>query len=177
MSIHLKHLTLIMILMLAKPVSAFEWGVTDVIGTSQYLRGEVWSGRFQSYNGAFYDASNLYERKNISVTMQQTFYVAVDDLVIFSPTHFDTGYKSDLFTSQPVFAVGLGVQKKLSNATLEIVGRNLLQIGGETSERPCVDSFKRRYHCGVGVSWSDASSARLDHDLTPTFNIIIRHPF
>ena len=176
-SIHAFLSALVLSLFGSQMALAGEWGITDVRGTSEYVRGAVWSGKFQSYNGAEYDASAFYKQKNTTITMQQTAYVELEELVIFSPVFFDNGYESDLFTSEPIMAFGLGFQKKVGNTTLELVGNNLLQIGGETSERPCVDGFKRQYHCGLGVAWSDASSALLKHDLMPTFNFVLRYAF
>lgn len=154
-----------------------EIGVTDFRAHSSYVRGGVWSGIFKSYNGRLYNASNLYKQKNTTITMTQTFYYKWDNTLLFVPTYFDTGYKSDLFRSQPVFAFGFGVQKKFDNLGFELVARNLFQIGGQSSENPCFDSFKRKYHCGLGVAWSESQSARLNHDLSSSVNLVFKYEF
>ena len=169
--------TLIICLVIVKPASAIDWGITEVRANNEYSRGSVWSGLFNSYNGTSYDVSNFYKSKNVILTFHQTLYVDLEDTVFFLPMYFDNGYESDLLTTEPVLAFGLGIQKKLGNLTMELAGKNLWQIGGSTSEQPCFDSFSRQYHCGTGMAWSDSSSVHLIHDLEPKFNFVLRYAF
>ena len=103
--------TLIIFLVITKTASSIDWGITDVRANNEYSRGSVWSGRFKSYNGTSYNVSDFYKSKNVTLTFHQTLYVDLQDTVFFLPMYFDNGYESDLLTTEPVLAFGLGIQK------------------------------------------------------------------
>ena len=154
-----------------------DWGITELRGNSDYVRGSIWSGIFKSYNGETYDASEFYKQKNTNVTLESTIYYSTDKIIFFFPTYFDNGYTSDLFKSEPIISFGMGAYTKMGPYSLEFVAKNLVELGGDTSERPCVDSFDRQYHCGLGIAWSDYGSSKLNHDLGQTLNLVIKYDF
>ena len=79
------------------------------------------------------------------------------------PWSFDNGYKSDLFNTNPVLQLGAFLVVKRSNLLIEFGANNLLQIGGRVSERACVDSLSREFHCGTGLPWVDRPPANIDN--------------
>jgi len=84
------------------------------------------------------------------------------------PLHFDNGYQADLYQAQPFFGLGLVTQWAASERV--VLGFHLhdaLKLGGKVSEQPCHDGFRRRFHCGTGLPWTDAG-AHLRHSNVST---------
>lgn len=73
------------------------------------------------------------------------------------PLHFDNGFNAALYKAEPYFGGGL-VMHWATGERL-VWGFHLhdaLRFGGAVKERPCHDGFRRRFHCGTGLPWSDA---------------------
>lgn len=48
-----------------------------------------------------------------------------------------------------------------------------LQWGGKVLERPCHDGFRRAFHCGTGLPWTDAAPHLKQRAVTPLAKLTI----
>lgn len=139
--------------------------ISNIFIKNGYDRGAVWDGKFTAPNGTVFDTSEFYTATRETLSGHLNFnWMLNDNLLITLPTNFDTGYKSALFKAEAILGIGFGISYGTSRHLIQVGGLNLIQIGGDTSERPCIDSFNRQYHCGTGHPWSESSSVLLDHD-------------
>lgn len=47
------------------------------------------------------------------------------------------------------------------------------QLGGKVRERPCHDGFRRAFHCGTGLPWTDAAPHLKQRAVTPLAKLTI----
>lgn len=152
--------------------------ISNIFLKNGYDRGSVWDGKFVAPNGNAFDTSDFYEAKRETLTGNLNLnWMPNDHLLITVPTNFDTGYESALFKTEAIIGIGFGISYRTSNRLIQVGGLNLIQIGGDTSERPCVDSFSRQYHCGTGLPWSESSSIFLKHDYSKEFYLRYAYRF
>ena len=72
------------------------------------------------------------------------------------PLALDAGYDAELMQTRPMAGLGIGAAIDFGAQTvLSLRAENILRLGGQTSEQPCYDDFRRRFHCGTGMAWTD----------------------
>ena len=122
------------------------------------LTSYVWDGRFIALNGDNYDMAHLYRsqgpelniKMGLNILSGKTWQISV-------PLHADMGYRADLYEATPY--IGFGLSGRWQKSDQVQVGFRLddaLQWGGDVQERACHDGFRRAFHCGTGLPWSDA---------------------
>lgn len=116
-----------------------------------------YTGLFVAPNNEKYDTSRFYKSSGVLLHGQFIASRKFNNIgTIRIPVFFDVGYSSILYTANPFISMGVQLDMSLSETTSIIIGvSNLSQIGGEVSERPCVDVFNRDFHCGTGRPWGD----------------------
>ena len=72
------------------------------------------------------------------------------------PVSLDGGYQAKLYQAEPLLSLGLGaIVKTSSNSLITLRINDAFKVGGDIKEQPCYDSFRRQYHCGSGLAWTD----------------------
>ena len=166
---------------LALSISSFSFS-DSIEFSGVYIEGThkittPYSGLFVAPNNELHDMSKFYENSGLLLHGQfvaskrfnktGTFYI---------PVFFDVGYNSILYKAEPFISMGVLFQTNLSDTTSIIVeARNVAQVGGYISERPCIDEFDRDFHCGTGRPWGDRP--QLKASLPSILSINIRGSF
>ena len=127
-------------------------------GSGKHTYSSPYDGRFTALNGERYDVSEFYTSNRLELNVSGVaLWTKSPQLSIRLPWYFDNGYKSTLYNSEPVLQVGVFFIVYKSQSSLEFGISNLLRVGGNISERPCVDHLSRDFHCGTGLPWVDRS--------------------
>ena len=141
-----------------KPASA-DIILLPISGSSSHQFSSPYSGKFQAINGEIFDVSRYYASSSTELNLNGFVMWDMDDRLVFTvPWSFDLGYKSDLFEADPVLQLGVSVKVLSENQSFSFGVINLLTIGGNITETPCVDSLFRDFHCGTGLPWVDRPS-------------------
>lgn len=154
-----------LILLLPLPAQAGDALFKNLLARVDYLQvhdahrtSYVWDGRFKAINGDAYNVAHFYRTKGPEFNVQAAIKLhETSRLRLTLPIQIDNGYKADLYRARPYFGLGL-VAQWATNERL-VMGFHLhdaLKIGGEVNESPCHDGFRRAFHCGTGLPWSDA---------------------
>jgi hypothetical protein len=154
-----------LLLLLPLPAHAGDALLRDLLTRIDYLQIEdshrtsyVWDGRFNAINGDAHNVAHFYRAKGPQFNMRTAVKLhETPRLRLTLPLQIDHGYKADLYRARPYLGLGLVAQWAASERL--VLGLHLhdaLQIGGEVRESPCHDSFRRQFHCGTGLPWSDA---------------------
>ena len=138
--------------------SSVELSLIEFNAVYDYQRIEPWSGVFKDYTGKEWDVQEFYQNDQTSFAIKPEF------LLIYNSNNFtefsvyaDNGYKSDLFRVQPKIHIDQTTYFKITkNSFLGI--NTYLELFGGVDESPCYDDFRREYHCGTGLAWSDSYS-------------------
>lgn len=168
---------LFLFLIIASPAQAGNERLQDLLARIDYLQVEdthrtsyVWNGRFNAINGDAYDMAHFYRAKRPQFNVQAAIkWLETPRLHLSLPVQIDNGYEADLYRAKPY--IGLGLVAQWAATDRLVLGFHLhdaLQIGGAVRESPCHDGFRRRFHCGTGLPWSDAG-AYLRHSNVATF--------
>ena len=136
--------------------SSLEFSLIEFNAVYDYQRIEPWSGGFKDYNGKEWNVKEFYKNDQISFAIKPEF------LLIHNPNNFtefsvyaDNGYQSDLFTVQSKINIEQTTYFKITkNSYLGI--NTYFEFFGGVKEKPCFDDFRREYHCGTGLAWSDS---------------------
>ena len=91
------------------------------------------------------------------------------------PWSFDAGYDSALFQTDPALQLGVRADLSFQNKSVTFGVDNLLSIGGNVTERPCLDQLFRDFHCGTGLPWTDKPNPSTAD--TQTYHITYRVAF
>ena len=119
-----------------------------------------YSGYFEALNGDFHDASKYYKSESIELNVSGFLLFPWSySTTLKLPWFLDLGYKSKLYSVDPVIKVGVHVVNINGNRKIELGVDNLIKIGGEVIEWPCVDDLFREFHCGTGLPWVDKPAA------------------
>jgi hypothetical protein len=158
----MKKLFLLLSLFIAQPAFADGWQILSLSASSEHEGSHVWSGKFTALNGRDYDASAFYSPRNQTLSAKIIMARPQQNRVTWlMPIALDGGYEARLYQAKPLFSFGLGAAIALSgDAMVSLRAENLMRLGGTISEQPCYDGFRRQYHCGTGLAWTDYS--RLD---------------
>ena len=131
---------------------------------SEHLGSKVWSGKFRGLNGRDYNASEFYQSENPEFSATALLMLQPQQAVSWLlPISVDAGYQSKLYAAAPLASIGFGAAISLNRlSVLTVRADNLLVAGGAVSERPCYDGYRRRYHCGTGLAWTDFQRQDID---------------
>lgn len=125
-------------------------------GSNKHIYTKPYSGHFNALNGDYHDASEYYKSERLELNISGLLLIAMSpSTTLRLPWFVDLGYKSRLYSVDPLIEFGVHVVNIKGNRTFEFGLDNLVKIGGEVSEQPCVDSLYREFHCGTGVPWTD----------------------
>ena len=150
---------LIFLFFIFQNINANAFELYKVEANSDFDRVDVWSGTFLDYSGDMWDVSEYYYQENNPFKVSLFFKNMVNGLNISSKLYYDNGYKSALLDVDPLIYLSISSKYSLSkNSDIKLVLDPLISIGGKVTESPCYDSFRRAYHCGTGMAWSDARS-------------------
>ena len=136
--------------------SSVEFSLIEFNAIYDYQRIEPWSGVFKDYTGKEWNVQEFYKNDQLSFAIKPKF------LLIYNSNNFtelsiygDNGYKSDLFRVKPKINIDQTTYFKITkNSFLGI--NTYLEFFGGIDESPCYDDFRREYHCGTGLAWSDS---------------------
>jgi hypothetical protein len=133
-----------------------------------------YSGRFTAINGDKFDASEYFKSSNLELSISGFSAIFFENnLSIKLNWLLDIGYNSALYNVQPSLLGGVGLIKSNPGSKFEIVLNNLFFLGGELSERACVDVLEREFHCGSGLPWSDY----VPYEITPDVEVLVNWTF
>lgn len=151
-------------------------------------RSGVWTGRFVDFAGNHWDVSRFYEAKYQIISGNVVIGQAIDrkqeskksETVIFflHRIDFDTGFKSALYEAQPFISWSpTGIVSLNEHLSLAVGVQNLFSLGGHTRESPCFDDFRREFHCGTGLPWSDYPNKKTRFSPAKKLQVSIRYVF
>ena len=161
-----------------------DWRVLGLSAKSEHAGSKVWSGNFTAPNRRHYDASGFYAPTNQPFSAKAVLAKPdnkpgnkpSDNRVTWLlPIALDAGYRAQLYQAAPLFSLGIGAAFALPEHTMvSIRAENLLRLGGGVSEQACYDGFRRQFHCGTGLAWTDYTrhgETRRDAIALPTIKI------
>lgn len=145
------------------------WHVLSLSAKSEHVGSRVWSGNFTALNQRNYDAARFYEPTNQLFSAKMIFAKAANRtanqratrrvtrrVTWLLPIALDAGYRAQLYQAAPLFSLGIGAAFALPEHTMvSIRAENMLRLGGGVSEQACYDGFRRQFHCGTGLAWTD----------------------
>ena len=140
-------------------VSAYAFELVKVEASGDFERVDVWSGKFMDLSGKVWDTSEYYSQENESYS--SSFYVSHDfnRFRFTSKIFLDSGYDSALIDVDPLYYISLSAKYQLGeNEKIKVVIDPIIKMGGGVTESACYDDFRRAFHCGTGMAWSDAQS-------------------
>lgn len=168
---------LFILLLLPLPAQAGSAWAQNMLARLDYLyvhdthrTSYVWDGRFRAIDGTPYDKHELYisSRPQFNTKLGIKLY-DTGTLRLSLPLHYDNGYRAALYDAEPFLGGGLiGRWHYRENLTLGFALHDVVQVGGRLQESPCYDGFRRAFHCGTGLPWTDAKPY-LQRDNTPAF--------
>ena len=150
---------LIFIFLFSLPISVHALELVKIEANGNFERLEVWSGKFTDLSGNLWDVSNYYSQENESFNASLFFNHSFNKFSLTSKIYLDNGYDSALLDIDPLYYFSLSAKYHLGeNKKLKVVLDPMIKFGGGVTESPCYDDFRRAFHCGTGMSWSDAQS-------------------
>lgn len=175
-------IVLIIGLLCLPALPAKAWDMLSLTAASEHQGSDVWSGKFTGLNGRSYDASAFYRPNNQPFSAKAVLTRRGSAHVTWLlPIAADAGYQARLYQAEPLLSLGTGAAIRFArHAMLSIRLDNLVRLGGDVSEQPCYDGFRRQYHCGTGVAWRDYQNSDIDRRGsygTPAVKIKLTHRF
>jgi len=126
---------------------------------NDYNRTTVWTGNFIDYSGQQWDVSNYYDNKIESFHAGIFLSHEINGIDFTSKLYLDNGYDSTLYDVKPLTYISIAADYQYSeNKSFKLMLDPIIQYGGSVSESPCFDDFRRAYHCGTGLNWTDVIS-------------------
>ncbi|MBT7642844.1 MAG: hypothetical protein HN715_07640 [Rhodobiaceae bacterium] len=146
------------------PGSSFaqDWQLLQLSARSQHQGSKVWSGRFHGLNGTVYNATEFYQPTRPQFSASGLLALPRSrGLTWLVPISVDAGYSAKLYQARPLASLGFGAAVRLGpHSLVSFRVDNILVAGGKVSEQPCFDSFRRRFHCGSGLAWTEFETTR-----------------
>ena len=150
-----------------------------LIAGNKHLTSRPWSGAFSAIDGTPHRVEKFYQ----STRQQLNFKTALKTWQTrrtksLLTMHYDNGFAAPLYTAQPYLGLGLSSYIKLGGKTMmSLHALDLWQTGGEITESPCYDGFKREFHCGTGLAWRDVKDHIGERQVDPRFFARIAYRF
>ena len=140
-------------------VSAYAFELVKIEASGDFERVDVWSGKFMDLSGKVWDTSEYYSQDNESYNTSIYINHDFSKFRFTSKIFLDSGYDSALIDVDPLYYISLSAKYQLSeNEKIKAVIDPIIKMGGGVTESACYDDFKRAFHCGTGMAWSDAQS-------------------
>jgi len=135
-------------------------------GSSNHFYGIPYSGYFTAINGTHFNASQYYESQKTEFHLSglAAIFINVEWSIKLDWT-FDNGFYSDLYQVDPSFLSKITLIRSHEKNTFEFSINNALWLGGNITEKACIDTLNRNFHCGTGLPWSDYQPYELSNDL------------
>lgn len=150
-------LSLAALALLSAPMDYFDMSLVRLNVTPQHAASKVWRGHFTALNGRFFNAAHFYRNRDVALSAAAIWAKPMSERVsLLVPLALDAGYDAELMQTRPMAGLGIGAAIDFGAQTvLSLRAENILRLGGQTSEQPCYDDFRRRFHCGTGMAWTD----------------------
>ena len=140
-------------------VSAYAFELVKIEASGDFERVDVWSGKFMDLSGKVWDTSEYYSQDNESYNTSIYINHDFSKFRFTSKIFLDSGYDSALIDIDPLYYISLSAKYQLGeNENIKVVIDPIIKMGGGVTESACYDDFKRAFHCGTGMAWSDAQS-------------------
>ena len=140
-------------------VSAYAFELIKIEASGDFERVDVWSGKFMDLSGKAWDTSKYYSQENESYNTSFFINHDLNRFKFTSKIFLDSGYDSALIDVDPLYYISLSAKYQLSeNEKIKVVIDPIIKMGGGVTESACYDDFRRAFHCGTGMAWSDAQS-------------------
>ncbi len=158
--------------------SVYSLELVKVEANENFDRIDVWSGKFIDLSGNLWDTSEYYSQENESFNTSLFLYHEFNKFSFTSKIFLDNGYNSTLIDVDPLYYLSLSAKYHLGeNKKLKVILDPIIKFGGGVTESPCYDDFRRAFHCGTGLAWSDAVSGgflkKYDQNQSIQFSYII----
>lgn len=141
--------------------------IVPISGASSHSYSYPYSGKFKAINGESFDVSSLYTSSSLEFFLKGLIFWDVrNNITLKVPWSIDLGYESEVFITEPVLQLGLSVVYLFENKSVEFGVTNLISIGGQVNETPCVDRLFREFHCGTGLPWVDKPDPLTNNTMT-----------
>lgn len=176
---------IIVVLLLLMPLSAradfLAWlnKIDYLLAEDSHSVSRVWSGHFKALNGDEYNMAQFYAPKKPQFNLRAAIALKeTPRLRLSMPLHYDHGYRAALYEATPYIGIGfIGQWAARDNVVLGLHIHDGLQAGGDITERPCHDGFRRAFHCGTGLPWSDAAPLLDDQEIKASGRITLNWRF
>lgn len=132
---------------------------------SPYHAGsKIWQGQFTGLNGRAFNTKRFYQSSRPEFSARSIWAKPVTQQVtVLLPISLDGGYKARLMQTKPLMTFGFGAAIGLGAQTMVSLRlENILRFGGKTAEQPCRDAYRRHFHCGSGMAWTDYEQSPID---------------
>lgn len=150
--------------LLSTPMDYLDMSLIRLNLAPQHTASKIWRGRFTALNGAFFNTAHFYRNRDVALSANAIWAKPMTERVsLLLPLALDAGYDAALMQTRPMAGLGIGAAIGLGAQTmLSVRAENLIRLGGQTSEQPCYDDFRRRFHCGTGMAWTDYQQSAAD---------------
>ena len=140
-------------------VSAYAFELIKIEASGDFERVDVWSGKFMDLSGKAWDTSKYYSQENESYNTSFFINHDLNRFKFTSKIFLDSGYDSALIDVDPLYYISLSAKYQLGeNENIKVILDPIIKMGGGVTESACYDDFRRAFHCGTGLAWSDAQS-------------------
>ena len=139
----------------------------------------VWSGHFKALNGDDYNMAHFYAPQKPQFNLRMALTLSeTSRLRLALPLHYDHGYRATLYEAEPYLGFGFIAQWAASkNLVFGLHLHDALQLGGGIDEQPCHDGFRRAFHCGSGLPWTDAAPLLKNQEIAASGKINLNWRF
>lgn len=146
------------------PMDYLDMSLIQLNLAPQHAASKTWHGHFTALNGEFFNTTHFYRNRDVALSARAMWSKPMSERVsLLVPLALDAGYNAELMQTRPMAGLGIGAAIGLGHQTiLSVRAENIIRLGGQTSEQPCYDDFRRRFHCGTGMAWTDYQTSHID---------------
>ncbi len=141
-----------------------DWQLLSLQAASEHNGSDVWSGKFTGLNGRNYNAESFYTPTNQPFSAKAVFARTSNSAITWIlPLGIDAGYQARLYQADPLLTLGGGAALSLGRYSMVSLRLdNIARLGGKISEQACYDAYRRQFHCGTGLAWTDYQNSNID---------------
>ena len=141
-----------------------DWQLLSLQATSEHNGSDVWSGKFTGLNGRNYNTESFYTPTNQPFSAKAVFArIGNAALTWILPLGLDAGYQARLYQAAPLLTLGGGAALRIGTYSMVSLRLdNIVRLGGKISEQACYDAYRRQFHCGTGLAWTDYKNSNFD---------------
>ncbi len=146
------------------PIAVSDWQLLSLQAASEHNGSDVWSGKFTGLNGRNYNAQSFYTPTNQPFSAKAVFARTGNSALTWVlPLGLDAGYQARLYQAEPLLTLGGGAALRLGrHSMLSLRLDNIVRLGGKIAEQACYDVYRRQFHCGTGLAWTDYKNSNFD---------------